>query len=441
MHFVTPFAFECIFPFVNQFIVELGVVKDETDAGFYSGLIESLFAIVQFIAVIPITRLADVIGRKPVLVTSTCGMGISLLLFSLSKSLRDLLLTRMLGGAFGGQLTLVRMIIMEISTRETLPFLFTLTAVFYRVGQILGQPVGGTLVHPEQRWDWAKGWWARHPFLLPCAVGCAYALFAASIGLIFLKETLQREPKRTDELQQSSSSSTLQDDLSTPPKTTSRFLGFREHMNSQLYHLFFSNILMCGICEGLFALYPLFCYIPLSSGGLGLGPAAIGAHMSIRSAIALAVIMVYSPLQKRFGAAAIYQLSLFAYPVTFAFFPALNWLATQYGQDDWRFILAVGALFLVWSTTGWAWAAITVLVSDHTPSKQAVSSVNAVLSMTTILPQALGPAIGTACFSWAQGSNFFWLATIIISLLASVQSLAINESEHDWREEDNKRID
>lgn len=46
---VQPLAFELVFPFVNQMILEIGVVDDPTQVGFYSGLIESIFAIMSFI--------------------------------------------------------------------------------------------------------------------------------------------------------------------------------------------------------------------------------------------------------------------------------------------------------------------------------------------------------------------------------------------------------
>ena len=47
---VQPLAFEIIFPFVNQMIVEIGVVNDPEQVGFYSGLIESIFSCMSFIA-------------------------------------------------------------------------------------------------------------------------------------------------------------------------------------------------------------------------------------------------------------------------------------------------------------------------------------------------------------------------------------------------------
>jgi len=47
---MQPLAFEIIFPFVNQMILDIGVVTDPERVGFYSGLIESIFSCMSFIA-------------------------------------------------------------------------------------------------------------------------------------------------------------------------------------------------------------------------------------------------------------------------------------------------------------------------------------------------------------------------------------------------------
>ncbi|KAH7089399.1 hypothetical protein BKA62DRAFT_776863 [Auriculariales sp. MPI-PUGE-AT-0066] len=47
VNLVPGMAFLMISPFVNQMLLENGVVKKPEDAGYYSGFIESLFAVVQ----------------------------------------------------------------------------------------------------------------------------------------------------------------------------------------------------------------------------------------------------------------------------------------------------------------------------------------------------------------------------------------------------------
>jgi hypothetical protein len=62
--------------------------------------------------------------------------------------------------------------------------------VSYRIGQTVGQPIGGLLAHPERRWPelFAGGFWAEYPFSLPCFVGAGFALCAVAFAAIELEE-------------------------------------------------------------------------------------------------------------------------------------------------------------------------------------------------------------------------------------------------------------
>lgn len=47
---MPPIVFEIIFPFINQMILEVGIVTDAEQVGFYSGLVESVFSVMNFLA-------------------------------------------------------------------------------------------------------------------------------------------------------------------------------------------------------------------------------------------------------------------------------------------------------------------------------------------------------------------------------------------------------
>ena len=102
-------------------ILEIGVVNDPEGVGFYSGLLESIFACMSFICskhffwlqfmrenqthfveVIPCSKLSDRFGRKPVILATTTGLAISTALFGFSKSFWFMVLTRCIGGGSGG---------------------------------------------------------------------------------------------------------------------------------------------------------------------------------------------------------------------------------------------------------------------------------------------------------------------------------------------------
>ena len=60
----------------------------------------------------------------------------------------------------------------------------------YRIGQVVGQPIGGFLAHPERHWPktFAGKFWAKYPFSLPCFVGAGFAFSAVTYAAIVLKE-------------------------------------------------------------------------------------------------------------------------------------------------------------------------------------------------------------------------------------------------------------
>jgi len=70
-----PVAYFAIFPFINEMIYRLGQRLEhplpESSVGFWTGLIESLFSLVQMALMIFYGRAADKYGRKPILVFST----------------------------------------------------------------------------------------------------------------------------------------------------------------------------------------------------------------------------------------------------------------------------------------------------------------------------------------------------------------------------------
>ncbi len=73
-----PIAYVVIFPFINEMVEHMGVTHDPNRIGFYSGLVESAFAFVQFFTVYHWAKLSDRIGRKPVILCGLLGVAVSI---------------------------------------------------------------------------------------------------------------------------------------------------------------------------------------------------------------------------------------------------------------------------------------------------------------------------------------------------------------------------
>lgn len=138
-----PVAYFSIFPYINEMIHLKGGV-DETNVGFWSGMIESLFSLVQMVLMIFYGRAADRLGRKPVLVFSLLGVSVATALFGMGQSLWQMVLLRCLAGCFAGSVVTIRTMISENCTRKNQARAFSWYMFVRNVGIFLG-PLFGTI--------------------------------------------------------------------------------------------------------------------------------------------------------------------------------------------------------------------------------------------------------------------------------------------------------
>lgn len=136
-----PVAYFGIFPFINEMINLIGEVPVKR-IGFYAGLIESLFSLVQMLLMIFYGRAADRYGRKPVLVFSLTGIAVGTAVFGLTQSLWQMVLARTLAGVFAGSVLTVRTMLAELTTKETQGKAFAWFMFTRNMGITLGPVIG-----------------------------------------------------------------------------------------------------------------------------------------------------------------------------------------------------------------------------------------------------------------------------------------------------------
>jgi len=84
-------------------------------SGYYVGLIESIFSLVQMFTVFFWGRLSDSIGRKPVLLLGMVGVLCSTLSFGMSKSLGWMIASRCISGLMNGNVAVLKSVLGEIT--------------------------------------------------------------------------------------------------------------------------------------------------------------------------------------------------------------------------------------------------------------------------------------------------------------------------------------
>ena len=118
--------------------------------GLVIGAIIASFSAMQFIASPIWGRLSDRHGRRPILLISTAGAACSYALFALSSSLARpmaalglLVVSRMLAGTFGGNITVAQAYIADVTPPEQRSRKRGLIGMAFGLGFIFGPAIGG----------------------------------------------------------------------------------------------------------------------------------------------------------------------------------------------------------------------------------------------------------------------------------------------------------
>lgn len=115
---VEPIAYFIIFPYISEMVERVGGEATE-NVGYWVGTIESSFSLVQMLFTIFYGRIADRLGRKPVMVFSLGGIGLASALFGMSTTLWQMLAFRCLAGLFSGSSVTIRSMLSENCTKKT----------------------------------------------------------------------------------------------------------------------------------------------------------------------------------------------------------------------------------------------------------------------------------------------------------------------------------
>lgn len=125
------------------------------------------------------------------LILCLVGLSLSAALFGFCTSVTNMVLLRAIGGAFSGSLVIIRIMISEISTKETQPLAFSWFATTGSLANFLAPLTGGLLADPAKRYSLFHGirLWTRYPYLLPSLSSGILGSAAAILCLLYLKET------------------------------------------------------------------------------------------------------------------------------------------------------------------------------------------------------------------------------------------------------------
>jgi len=145
------------------------------------GLLLTANALAQMIAAPTIGRLSDRWGRRPMLIISVAGTVISFLLFAFANSLAVLFISRILDGLLGGNTSLARAYITDITDEENRSKGLGLIGAAFGLGFIIGPFTGGQL--------------SLLGYMVPGLVAAGLSLINLIAVILWIPESLTEEEK------------------------------------------------------------------------------------------------------------------------------------------------------------------------------------------------------------------------------------------------------
>ncbi|WVQ72317.1 hypothetical protein IAR50_001867 [Cryptococcus sp. DSM 104548] len=455
-----PIAFMACFPYLNQMLLETGVVDDPRKTGFYAGLIESIFAIAELCTVFHWGAASDKWGRKPVLLIGCVAGAVSSILFGFSTSFPMMVVTRVINGLANGNVAVLKSVIGELCDETNQSVAFSFFPLSMAIGTILASTIGGYLPHITDQYP-AVGQaftvLARYPYLLPCLVAGMFPLLGGLVAWIWMEETLPAKPvsvprggaeERAPLLPQPHMtvhySSTddgdvrvegAEDHHNTDPDPTAQGeeeeapVSFRDLLTPEINALMtsFGLLQLQGIC--FLGLLPLFCFTPTPSGGLSFPASKIGLAMSIRGVSTIVVQLFAFPwLSKKIGIVRLYKGLVGLFVPAFVILPGCNVLA-RYGEEVWVWV-GLSASMVLYAIANMAFACNLIMTNDAAPNRRSLGAINGWSQAVSSLMRAIGPASSSTLFALsvdkhALGGQLIWAVLGGLSVVSTVVALGL----------------
>ncbi|KAH8991319.1 MFS general substrate transporter [Lactarius hatsudake] len=425
LQLAEPLTSQVIYPFAPEFVRNVGITHgDESRVGYYVGLLQSIFFASQALTVLLWSRLSDVVGRKPILLTGLFGLSLSMYCFGLSTSYWGAVFSRSINGALNGNSGIMKSIVAEITDPTNLPQVYAYMPVSWSTGSTLGPMIGGALSRPAERYPNTFGnseFLKKYPYFLPCAVPATFSALAWVLSFVFLKETVSSPVTFRSLLTKKSdpSPSVVEIDEAEKPYPLRRLMT-RPVLLSVLNY---ATLSLVDIAYR--AMQPLFLSTPVSNGGLGLAPPAIGRILMYFGILnAIFQLIFFARIHALLGTKKLFIGGLLCGIPMFVLFPVTSALARAYGVG--RVVYLSVALQIAFALgVNSSYGCIFIYLSAASPNRASLGATNGLAQLLVAIMRAIGPVVTTSLFSLSLAEGYLGGGMVYLVLLGvSVMSIA-----------------
>ncbi|EIM88851.1 major facilitator MFS-1 [Stereum hirsutum FP-91666 SS1] len=175
-------------PFLLFMVDGFGVLNEEADVGFWTGILVAAFFLTQFMTSLLWATVADKYGRRLVLFVSLLGTSFTCCAFGTSVTLREAIAIRLLQGIFGGAVGVARGCVTVVTDPSNEGRAYAILGFCWGFGGVAGAIIGGTFESPATKWPGIFGsvpLFVKYPYVLP-TIMAASVTFIGSILSLFL---------------------------------------------------------------------------------------------------------------------------------------------------------------------------------------------------------------------------------------------------------------
>lgn len=154
------------------------VDENTSQAAVIFGVFNAVFALMQFFCSPLVGALSDRFGRRPMILASNIGLGLSYAAMAWAPNLMWLFIGRVLSGVTGASFSIASAYVADTTTPEKRAGAFGLLGAAFGLGLVIGPGLGGVL--------------GAHGARLPLYVAAAFSLANAIYGFFALPESLPK---------------------------------------------------------------------------------------------------------------------------------------------------------------------------------------------------------------------------------------------------------